>query len=99
MRQRGGAERAKTVRMFFWKRGVLAAAMAALILSGCSEYESSEELRHRPVQRRRLMEKYRLLQKFGHPNRRRPERIFPAAPSPEHGLQCRNLKRFPIGFM
>ena len=45
MRQRGGAERAKTVRMFFWKRGVLAAAMAALILSGCSEYESSEELR------------------------------------------------------
>lgn len=45
MRQRGGAERAKTVRMFFWKRGVLAAVMAALILSGCSEYESSEELR------------------------------------------------------
>ena len=45
MRQRGGAERAKTVRMFFWKRGVLAVAMAALILSGCSEYESSEELR------------------------------------------------------
>lgn len=45
MRKRGGAERTKTVRTFFGKKGVLAAAMAALILSGCSEYASSEELR------------------------------------------------------
>lgn len=99
MRQRGGAERAKTVRMFFWKRGVLAAAMAALFYQAVQSMSPVKNCGHRPVQRRRLMEKYRLLQKFGHPNRRRPERIFPAAPSPEHGLQCRNLKRFPIGFM
>ena len=46
---------------------LIAFSITILILSGCSEYESSEELRHRPVQRRRLMEKYRLLQKFGHP--------------------------------
>jgi hypothetical protein len=96
MRQRGGAERAKTVRMFFWKRGVLAAAIFYQAVQSMSPVKNCG---HRPVQRRRLMEKYRLLQKFGHPNRRRPERIFPAAPSPEHGLQCRNLKRFPIGFM
>ena len=99
MRQRGGAERAKTVRMFFWKRGVLAAAMAALILSGCSEYESSEELRAQAGTEAQADGEVQAAAEVRTSNRRRPERIFPAAPSPEHGLQCRNLKRFPIGFM
>ena len=99
MRQRGGAERAKTVRNVFLEERCFSRCNGALIYQAVQSMSPVKNCGHRPVQRRRLMEKYRLLQKFGHPNRRRPERIFPAAPSPEHGLQCRNLKRFPIGFM
>lgn len=45
MRQRGRAKSIKTAQTHFGKKGILAAAMAALLLSGCSEYVSEKELR------------------------------------------------------